>query len=220
METIYSVIQENPDYFAWVFGVVNVLWGLFAYFNKQSHDKALAKLKHELTLDADRRRKVFELKATQYETYVENLDEFGKKHRVDIPVRMQPVFDQYLNDYLAATQSSDKEKEREVITWFSSQISSLMQEGLSDVLKLQSESNKLKLTATDEMIETFTELEALTKASMDKANEFMGKFIEIVVSQNNELSQQYQDDLKVLGEQAQSTAQKLMKQMRMELNEI
>lgn len=95
-----------------------------------------------------------------------------------------------------------------------------MQEGLSDVLKLQSESNKLKLTATDEMIDTFTELEALTKASMDKANEFMGKFIEIVLSQNNELSQQYQDDLKVLGEQAQSTAQKLMKQMRMELNEI
>ncbi|MEZ9860526.1 hypothetical protein AB4381_18855 [Vibrio splendidus] len=220
METIYSIIQDNPDYFAWVFSVVNVFWGLFAYFNKQSHDKALAKLKHELTLDADRRKKVFELKATQYEAYVENLDEFGKKHQVDMPARMQPVFDKYLNDYLAATQRGDKDQEREVITRFSSQMSSFMQEGLSDVLKLQNESNKLKLTATDEMIETFTKLEALTKLSMDKANEFMGKFTEIVFSQNNELSQQYQGELKALGDQTKNTAQKLMQQMRAELNEI
>ncbi|MUK39684.1 hypothetical protein GNP82_19305 [Aliivibrio fischeri] len=220
METIYNVIQENPDYFAWVFGIVNVLWGLFVYFNKQSHDKALATLKHELTLDADRRKKVFELKVTQYEAYVENLDRFGKKHKVDMPAQMQPVFDRYFNDYLAATQSGDKDKEREVITWFSSQISSLMQEGLSDVLKLQSESNRLKLTATDEMIETFTKLEELTKSSMDKANEFMGNFTEIVFAQNNELSEQYQAELKVLGDQTQHTAQKLMQQMRAELNEI
>lgn len=220
METIYSVIQENPDYFVWVFGLINVLWGLFAYFNKQSHDKALAKLKHELILDAVRRKMVFELKATQYEAYVGNLDEFGKKHQVDMPARMQPIFDKYLNDYLAATQNGDKDKEREVITWFSSKISLFMQEGLSDVLKLQSESNKLKLTATDEMIETFTNLEFLTKASMDKANEFMSKFTEIVLSQNNELSQKYQDELKVLGERTQITAQKLMQQMRTELNEI
>lgn len=220
METIYNVIKDNPDYFAWVFGVVNVLWGLFAYFNKQSHDKALAKLKHELALDADRRKRVFELKATQYEAYVENLDKFGKKHQVDMPARIQPVFDKYLNDYLVATQNGDKNQEREVITWFSSKISSFMQEGLSDVLKLQSESNKLKLTATDEMIETFTRLESLTKASMDKANEFMGKFTEIVLSQNNELSQQYQGELKALGDQTKNIAQKLMQQMRAELNEI
>ena len=135
--------------------VVNVLWGLFAYFNKQSHDKALAKLKHELALDADRRKRVFELKATQYEAYVENLDEFGKKHQVDMPARIQPVFDKYLNDYLVATQNGDKNQEREVITWFSSKISSFMQEGLSDVLKLQSESNKLKLTATGRHFERF-----------------------------------------------------------------
>ncbi|OAN16486.1 hypothetical protein A3K86_10710 [Photobacterium jeanii] len=220
MEAIFNIIQYNPEYFAWVFGVVNVFWGLFMYFNKQSHDKALAKLKHELTLDADRRKKVFELKATQYEAYVENLDEFGKKHQVDMPARMQPIFDKCLNEYLAASQVGDKEKEREIITWFSSQISSFMQEGLVDVLKLQSESNKLKLAATDEMIETFTKLEHLTKASMDKANEFMGKFTEIVLTQNNELSQRYQDELKMLGAQTQTTAQKLMQQMRAELNEI
>ncbi|MBT0027215.1 hypothetical protein J4H29_21070 [Vibrio alginolyticus] len=88
MESVYNVIQENPDYFAWVFGVVNVLWGLFVYFNKQSHDKALESLKHGLSLEAERRKKVFELKATQYEAYVSNLDAFGKKYQVDLPAKM------------------------------------------------------------------------------------------------------------------------------------
>lgn len=220
MTAIYEVIQQNPEFFAWIFGIVNVLWGLFAYFNKQSHDKALANLKHELNLDAERRKKVFELKATQYESYVSNLDEFGKKHQVDMPARMQPIFDRYLSEYLAATEAGDKAKERDVITWFSSQISALMQEGLADVLKLQSESNRLKLTATDEMIATFSELEALTKASMDKANEFMGKFTEIVMTQNNELSQSYQSQLQQLGSKTQEKAQELMQQMRAELNAI
>ena len=50
MEIVYELIQKNPEYFAWAFGLVNVLWGVFVYFNKQSHDKAIEELKHSLIL--------------------------------------------------------------------------------------------------------------------------------------------------------------------------
>ncbi|MBW2558836.1 MAG: hypothetical protein JRD69_08415 [Deltaproteobacteria bacterium] len=50
MEIIYELIQKNPKYFAWAFGLVNVLWGMFIYFNKQSHDKKMEKLKYSLRL--------------------------------------------------------------------------------------------------------------------------------------------------------------------------
>lgn len=220
MSAIYDAIQESPEYFAWAFGVVNVLWVLFVYFNKQSHDRAMARLKSDLGLEAERRKRVFELKASQYETYVANLDSFGKKHQVDLPARMRPIFDKYLSDYLAATESGDKQQEHQVITWFGGQVSALMQEGLDDVLKLQAESNRLKLTATDEMIDTFSELEALTKASMDKANEFMGQFTEIVLTQDHQRTEQYQAELKELGRQTQEKASQLMQQMRTELRAI
>lgn len=220
MQTIYEFIQDNPAFFAWAFGIVNVLWGLFAYFNKQSHDKTLANLTHTLRLEADRRKAVFELKASQYESYVKSLDAFGKKHSVDMPARMQPIFDKYFHDSLAASESGDKEKEREVIVWLSSQVGALMQEGLGDVLVLQSESNRLKLTATDEMTETFSRLEALTKESMDKTNEFMGKFTELFLSQNQEAIQQYQALLTEIGTATKTEAGKLMKQMRAELARI
>lgn len=82
----------------------------------------MAQLRSDLSLEAERRKRVFELKANQYETYVANLDAFGRKHQVDLPARMRPIFDKYLNDYLAATESGDKQQEHQVITWFSSQV--------------------------------------------------------------------------------------------------
>ncbi|MCX5819510.1 MAG: hypothetical protein NT047_06325 [Deltaproteobacteria bacterium] len=53
METIYVLIQENLKYFAWAFGLVSVLWGMFLYFNKQSHDKTMENLKHSSILEQE-----------------------------------------------------------------------------------------------------------------------------------------------------------------------
>lgn len=50
MEMIYSIIRSNPEFFAWAFGLVNVLWGIFLYFNKQSHEKAMENLKYKLKI--------------------------------------------------------------------------------------------------------------------------------------------------------------------------
>ncbi|MBT0027216.1 hypothetical protein J4H29_21075 [Vibrio alginolyticus] len=91
---------------------------------------------------------------------------------------------------------------------------------MEDLTKLQAESNKLKLTATDQMIETFARLEALTKASFDKSNEFMNRLLEIVLSQNNELSAKFQSELAALGVETQVTAKELMELMRQELQII
>jgi len=219
MSELYELIQQNPDYFAWAFGLVNTLWLLFTYFNKQSHDRSLKQLEQNLRFDADRRLKIFDLKATQYSAYVTNLDAFGRKNQVDMPARMQPIFDKYLSDYLAATNTADKQKEHEAITWFSSQISTLIQEGSADALKLKAESNCLKLIATDEMLETFNELEMLTQQSMDTANEFIGKFIEIFMNKQGD-AQEYQARLTEIAARLQSTAQKLLMQMRSEISGI
>ncbi len=220
VQSVYEAIQANPEYFVWAFGLINVLWGLFAYFNKQSHDKVLANLTHSLKLEADRRKTVFELKAAQYEAYVTRLDAFSRKHQVDLPSRMQPVFDKYFRDSLAASELQDKGKEREVIVWLSSQISALMQEGLSDLLALQSESNRLKLTATDEMIETFNMLELLTKKSTDVANEFMGQFTEIFLSRNQDAINSHKQSSEEIRLAIKAEAEKLLKQMRSELGRI
>ncbi len=50
MESIYNIVKDNPEFFTWVFGIVNFLWGAFLYFNKKSHDKEIEKLKSNLKI--------------------------------------------------------------------------------------------------------------------------------------------------------------------------
>ncbi|MEQ9209471.1 MAG: hypothetical protein RLN96_06470, partial [Pseudomonadales bacterium] len=123
MQTIYDMIQESPAFYAWAFGLVNLAWGLFIYFNKQRHDRELRHLEQDLRFNADRRLKLFDLKATQYSQYVTDLDSLGKKNQVEIPSRMQPIFDKYFQDYLAASEAADEEQQRKAIGWLGSQVS-------------------------------------------------------------------------------------------------
>jgi len=220
MVAINHLIHQHPESVAWAFVAVNVLWVLFTYFNRQAHDRAMERLRSDLLLSLEHRKKLFELKVNQYEAYVVNLDAFGKKHQSELPSRLQPIFSKYINEYLAATESGNKEKEREVIVWFSDQISTLIQEGHNDVLKLQAESSRLKLTATNEMIETFTELERLTNQAMEEAQGFVSKFTEIMCTNDQRSIAKYQSESKALGAQVREKANTLLQQMRAELRAI
>lgn len=220
MQEIYELIKESPEFYVWAFGLVNVAWGLFVYFNKQRHERELRHLEQDLRFSADRRLKVFDLKATQYGQYVTDLDAFGKKNQVEIPERLQPIFDQYLQDYMAASDAGDKTKEREVIGWLSSQISGLMQEGLRDLTQLKYESNRLKLIATDEMLVTFDEIERLNLKLFELTTEYMNNFTEIFMYQQTEKTELFQERAKDLGEELQKQSQSLLLQMRREIIDI
>ncbi|MBF1802732.1 hypothetical protein [Alloalcanivorax profundimaris] len=220
MQSIYELIQENPEFYAWVFGGVNLLWLLFSYFNKQRHERDLKQLEQDLRYKADRRLKIFDLKASEYAKYVTDLDSFGKKNQIEMPERLQPIFDEYLQNYLMATESGDEDRERQVIGWFGSQVSALMNEGLKDVLKLKSESNRLKLIATNEMLQTFDKLEQLTQESMDCTNEYMKNFTEIVLNQQHERTEAFQEKAAKLAAQIQDQSRALLDQMRSELSDI
>lgn len=220
MQTIYEIIQNNPEFYVWVFSLVNIAWGLFAYFNKQRHERELKHLEQDLKYSADRRLKIFDLKAAQYSQYVTDLDSFGKKNQIEMPARMQPILDEYLQRYLQATDAGDKEKEREAVGWFSSQISALVQEGYQDIMKLKYESNRLKLIATEEMLETFDSIERLTQLSLEATNEFMQNFTEIVMKQQTERSEEFQAKATELANKTQEKSKLLLSQMRHEIIEI
>lgn len=220
MQSIYELIQNDPEFYAWFFGVVNIGWGLFLYFNKQSHERKLKYLEQDLRFSADRRLKLFDLKASQYSQYVTDLDAFGKKNQVEVPAKMQPIFEKYLKEYMAAADSGDKDKEREVIGWLSSQITALMNEGLQDVMQLKYESNRLKLIATDAMIETFESIELMNQKLFDLTNEYMNNFTEIIIYNQSNKTEAFQLEAAKLGEDLQKYSKQLLSQMRQEINDI
>ena len=220
MKTLYGIISNNPDYFVWVFGIVNFFWAAFLYFNKKRHDRELETLKHSLNLDLEKRKKIYEMKSTQFEKYFRMADDFGKKQQVDLPKRLQPIFDAYLRNYLKAEQEGNQETSRGVITHFSSQIGSLINEGMEEYLSLKSETNSLKLIASEQLALIFSQLEDLYEKAFKTSNEFMTKFVELMVSNNQQQLQNYQKLIEEQSTAIKKQLSELMNQMRLEIKEI
>ncbi len=220
MQVIYNLVQESPEFYTWAFTIVSTLCLIFAYFNKQTHNRELKKLEQNLRYDADRRLKIFDLKANEYSRYVTHLDEFGKKNNTELLEKMQPIVDKYMKNYLAAANAEDKEKEIEVITWFGSQISILTQDGMKEVIQLRHESNRIKLIATEDMLQTLNKLESLTDKAMKHSNEFMGSFVQVISENRQDLIESYQSGSLELGEEIKSQTKLLMEQMRNEIGAV
>jgi hypothetical protein len=102
MEIIYSFIQENPKIVTWAFALFNVFLGMFYFFKKQSHDKAMENIKHSLIIKKEETLPLFkklseleelageakeivtsykaiENKRKQFGTIYERLDQFAGK---------------------------------------------------------------------------------------------------------------------------------------------
>lgn len=220
MNIVYDFISHNPALIAGVFGIVNALWIGFTYFNKKRHDRSMETLKHHYRLDLEKRKKMYEMKAIQFENYFKLIDEFGKKQQVDIPRRMMPILAEFTKSYLNESDSENNTKQTETITKFSAAISSLMNEGMEQYLSLTSETSKLKLIASEELNILFEKLEDLYDSAFKLSNEFMGKFVELTVCGRQEEILKYQELMKHQGNEIKATAKYLMAQMRKELNEI
>ena len=220
MQLIYDLVKQSPELYTWVFTIISTLCLVFAYFNKQSYGRELKKLEQNLRYDADRRLKIFDLKANEYSRYVTHLDEFGKKNNSEMLNKLQPIVDEYMKNYLAATSEGDKEKEIQVITWFGSQISHLTQDGMKEVMQLRHESNRIKLIATENMLHTLESLESLTDQAMEHSNKFMSSFVVVISDQRQDLVEEYQAGATKLGEQIKSQTKLLMEQMRKEIGAI
>mgnify|MGYP001199322620 CR=1 FL=1 len=106
------------------------------------------------------------------------------------------------------------------ITLFGSQISSLTQDGMKEVMQLRHESNRIKLIATQEMLSTLNALESLTDQAMKHSNEFMNNFVKVVSENRQDLVASYQEGALALGGEIKSNTDKLMEQMRREIGAV
>jgi len=220
MQSIYELIKQQPEFFAWVFGLVNVLWGVFIYFNKKRHSKDLVELKQSLDLDLERRRKVFEMKATHYESYFQRIDTFHRNHQNDYQQVFTPIFNEFMSRYLKAEDIGDKAESTNATIWFGEQISKITTDGFQEYLVLENESNTLKLTASDKVASLLDELKKLQHATFELSSEFMNKMVEITINGNQELANSFTEQLTDLGTKAKEKSEQLREEMRKDLGEI
>jgi hypothetical protein len=217
MKFIYDLIQQDPEYFAWAFGIVNVLWVAFLYFNKKRHDRALKELQHSLNLDLERRKRVFNLKVGQYERYVGMLDEFGRKYQTGLFSRVEPIFKQFMSAMLAA---NNEQLKTSALAMFSQQMLGVFDESSLEWFKLKAESKSLKLSASDSLISLLEELETLVEGSKDSAQGFIKRLPILITSNDTKEISRLQSELNQQAESIQVKSRALAHQMRLDLKEF
>lgn len=220
MEEIFIAISEKPEYFAWAFGVVNALWLFFVYFNKKRHENELVEIKQSLDLDLQRRMKVFEMKASQYEAYFKHIDHIHNRHKTDYQDVFMPIMNKFMSSYLQASAVNDEAASTTATIEFSEQISKITYDGFLELGVIESETNSLRLTASDEVALLLDEIKEIYSAMFAASGKMMSDLVQITVYNDQELANRNQTELTLLGELAKSKSKQLREQMRIDLKMI
>jgi len=158
MESIYNFISENQNYFTWCFGVVNALLLAFIYFNKKSHDKAIESLKHEFSLELERKKKLFGMKSESYDSYFREIDAFFRNHQDDLENVFSPLYQEFFARHINA---NSEQEQNDALVWFNSKLGKLYIAGTKEFQALDQQTNALQLTASAEVAEHLEHLRAL-----------------------------------------------------------
>ena len=86
--------------------------------------------------------------------------------------------------------------------------------GFQELQTLESETNGLKLTASDEVSVLLDDLRNLYAQSFEVSNEQMGRIVEIIINNDQEAANQVQQSLLKLGEEIKTKFQELHEEMR------
>ena len=220
MEEIFRVISEKPEYFAWAFGLVNALWLGFVYFNKKRHEKELIGVKQSFDLDLERRKKVFEMKASQYEAYFRHIDAIHNRQQTSYQDVFLPIMNEFMSSYLEASSRDDEAAATAATIAFSEKISKITRDGMQELGVIESETNSLRLTASDKVATLLDEIKGIYSDLFEASGKMMSDLVKITINNDQDLANCNIAQLQELGELAKAKAAELREQMRNDLKQI
>lgn len=220
MEILFDLISSKPDYFAWAFGIVNALWAGFLYFNKKRHERELIRVQQTFDLDLERRKKVFEMKASQYESYFKHIDGIHNKHQMDYQDVFVPIMNEFMAGCLSATSAGDPQGTTQATIQFSEKISRVTRVGFEELSVIESETNTLRLTASDEVAALLDEIKVLYDRLFALSGKMMSELVNITINNNQQLANELQSQLMAVGDKVKIKAAALREAMRNDLKRI
>lgn len=218
VDELSKLIQEYPKVIIVIFGIINGMWILFVFFHNKKHDKELKKLQHSLNLDLEQRKVAYALKVTQYENYVNMIDDFGKKYQTELMAKMLPI----LNDFMLGIQRSvsDQGKINNLTSEYVQKSLLLNNEINQEYLKIKSQTNSLKLIASENLLKVFKQLEKQIEYSMRISNKFISEAGNYILHNKMDEIEKFQNEINSLSTSIQEQSELLNELMRGELKNI
>ncbi|MCB9425622.1 MAG: hypothetical protein H6584_01135 [Flavobacteriales bacterium] len=217
-----------------IIGLIGVVSGFImgyftSYFKEKGRNKALIQDLKEITeekekvtskfqLDISKRKYKYEDKREQYFKYFNLLDSFTSDNQKIAQESFIPALNKFNEMFLGA--NGNKTIEMKATSDFATAVNNLMFKSNESLIKLKQETNTIKLIAGTKVSTTLKELEIAYDNSMDQSAKMMKDLTKNLISRNVDQLSKQKEDIEITGEYLKSLQERLMKEVRDELDEI
>jgi hypothetical protein len=173
-------------------------------------------LKKQHTLEIEKKKFQYEDKRTQFSKYFGLLDEFHGKCNSVFGEKFQPIITEFMNSYLV----DDPDVQHQATVKYSENVQKLFFELNAEHLKLQTETNSIRLISSPKIDVFLNSLESGVKLATDQTTEMLQFMAKPEFWADQSLVVPYQDKLAVSAKEVIDCRNQLREQMKVELNEI
>lgn len=202
---------------------------LISYFKEKGKNKALLgdikalteekeRIVSDFKLEIEKRKYKYESKKEQYFKYFNLIDEFGKSGNDDYFENFSPIVESFSRSYLSA--NGNKERELEALNNFSASLHPMILRSNENLVRLRAETKSVRLIASKEVRDYLEELDELYDTSFEKSSKMLREMANNMISDNQDLISEQNNELHILGDSIKKIHNKLVEEIRKELDEI
>ncbi len=173
-------------------------------------------IKKQHTLDIEKRKYQYEEKRTQFSKYFSLLDEFHGKCNSIFAEKFSPMMAEFMSSCLVESE----ELQRQATVKFNEDTQNLFFELNAEHLKIQTETNSIRLISSPEVDLLLNLLESAVKLATDQSTEMIQFMTKPEFWADQSLIMPYQEKLVISGKEVLDCRNKLRDKMKSELNEI
>lgn len=202
---------------------------LTVYFNQRAKNKALLtdnanlieeteKIKKEHSLDIEKRKFQYESKKAQYFKYFNMLDDFSAKSTEDFMKDFPPIIARFNEDLITA--NGQKELEAKAIASFTEHINKMTFKANENLIKIKQETNTIKVIANEEILKILSTMESFYDESLKLSTKLMNALSKKILMNDDSEVNEAKLKLEEIGNKTNILKEKLIQEVRKDLNEI
>jgi hypothetical protein len=173
-------------------------------------------LKKQHALEIEKKKFQYEDKRTQFAKYFSLLDEFHGKCNTAFGEKFQPIISEFMNSYLV----DDPDIQHQSTVKYGEDVQRLFFELNAEHLKLQTETNSIRLISSPKIDVFLNSLESGVKLATDQTTEMLQFMAKPEFWADQSLVAPYQEKLALSAKEVVDCRNQLRDQMKVELNEI
>ncbi len=202
---------------------------LTSYIKEKGKNKALIqdlermteekeKVSSKYQLDISKRKYKYEDKRNQYFKYFNLLDSFTADSQKIAQENFMPAMHKFNDKFLRA--NGNKKIELKATADFANSINQIMMKANESLIKLKQETNSINLIAGPKVSQTLQELEQAYNNSMNQSAEIMKDYSNNVIYRRTDVLKTQQLEMEKTGRSLQFLKDKLLQEIKDELDEI